>query len=116
MDGTHANYCSLVPLPMALDTVLRRLTLKYYRQVDAFRHDVNTILSNCGMFNGGDSEYTASAADLKNELCQGLPQINHGLHVTVTGVGPAAAVPAVPPGASGGVGAGRGGGTGARAR
>jgi len=34
VNGTCANYCSLLPLPMALDTVLRRLRLGYYRQVD----------------------------------------------------------------------------------
>jgi len=69
---------------------------------------VTTILSNCELFNGGDSEYTASAAKLENELCQGLPQVNCA--VPVTGVEPAAAVP---PASNG---AGRGGGRGARAR
>jgi len=93
-DGTRANYCSLVPLPMALDTVLRRLQLGYYRQVDAFRHDVATILSNCELFNGGESEYTVSAAELQNELCHGLLQVDHA--APILGVEPAAAVPPAP--------------------
>ena len=65
VDGTQANYCSMIPLPMALDTVTRRLQLGYYRQTASFRHDVATILSNCELFNGIEHEYTMCAAAME---------------------------------------------------
>lgn len=93
-DGTRVNYCSMVPLPMALDTVMRRLQLGYYRQTAGFQHDVATILSNCELFNGSESEYTASAAELEKELCKDLPLVDPT--APILGVEPAAAVPPAP--------------------
>ena len=94
VDGTQANYCSMIPLPMALDTVTRRLQLGYYRQTASFRHDVATILSNCELFNGMEHEYTTCAAAMEKELCDGLPPVDP--NEPVTGVEPAAAVPPAP--------------------
>ena len=33
--GVNANYCKIVPLPMSLERIKRRLKGRYYRQIDA---------------------------------------------------------------------------------
>ena len=86
---------------MALDTVAARLDSGYYRQLDAFRHDVTVVHSNCVLFNGRDSEYTANAAELEGVLVSGLPPPDPtapvpGIEPTAT-VKPAAAPPAAAP-------------------
>ena len=81
-----ANYCSIVPLPMALDTIARRLRAGYYRQPESFAHDVETIRRNCERFNGAASEYSKLAAALEETLASDVPPTNRD--ATALGVGP----------------------------
>lgn len=71
-DGSDVNYVSLVPVPVSLDLLYRRLKNGYYRHVSGFCHDVETIATNCILFNGEDSEYTAMARKLQQELTNGV--------------------------------------------
>ena len=102
-DGSDANYCALVPLPVSLDLVARRLKHRYYRALGGFLHDVRTIRSNCELFNGLDSEYTEAAAKLERELTNGFA--SGDASKPVEGVAAAAAMP--PPGAATSPGRGR---------
>ena len=86
MDGSSANYCSIVPLPMALDTIARRLRAGYYRQPESFAHDVETIRRNCERFNGAASEYSKPAAALEETLASDVPPTNRD--ATALGVSP----------------------------
>jgi hypothetical protein len=90
-DGSDANYCALVPVPVCLDLVARRLRNRYYRSIDGFTHDVSTIRSNCELFNGLDSEYTEAAAKLERELINGYSEMD--LAAPVEGVAAAATMP-----------------------
>ena len=90
MDGSSANYCSIVPLPMALDTIARRLRAGYYRQPESFAHDVETIRRNCERFNGAASEYSKLAAALEETLASDVPPTNRD--ASALGVEPTAAV------------------------
>ena len=90
MDGSSANYCSIVPLPMALDTIARRLRAGYYRQPESFAHDVETIRRNCERFNGAASEYSKLAAAREETLASDVPPTNRD--ATALGVEPTAAV------------------------
>ena len=87
VDGSRVNYCSLVPLPMALDLILKRLASGYYRQVEAFKHDLATLRGNCELFNGDGSEYTTSAVALERELCENLQTVD--IDRPIVGVEPA---------------------------
>ena len=91
VDGSRVNYCSLVPLPMALDLILNRLASGYYRQVEAFKHDLATLRGNCELFNGDGSEYTTSAVALERELCENLQTVD--IDRPIVGVEPASRVP-----------------------
>jgi hypothetical protein len=90
-DGSDANYCALVPVPVCLDLVARRLRNRYYRSIGGFTHDVSTIRSNCELFNGLDSEYTEAAAKLERELINGYSEMD--LAAPVEGVAAAATMP-----------------------
>ena len=90
-DGSDANYCALVPVPISLDLVARRLKHRYYRALDGFLHDVRTIRENCELFNGLDSEYTEAAAKLERELTNGFACV--AASKPVEGVAAAATMP-----------------------
>jgi hypothetical protein len=102
-DGSEANYCALVPVPLSLDLVARRLRNRYYRALGGFLHDVRTIRENCELFNGLDSEYTEAAARLERELTNGYACANAA--APVEGVASAATMP--PPGVATSPGRGR---------
>jgi len=102
-DGSDANYCALVPVPLSLDLVARRLRNRYYRALGGFLHDVRTIRENCELFNGLDSEYTEAAARLERELTNGYACADAA--APVEGVASAATMP--PPGVATSPGRGR---------
>ena len=70
-DGSVRNYVSMIPVPMSLDLIYRRLKHKWYRHVSGFAHDVEVLVSNCVAFNGEDSEYTELARQLQQDLTTG---------------------------------------------
>ena len=72
-DGTITNYCSLVPVPMALNLIIDRLKNSYYRQVEGFRCDVELIRVNAEIFHGEDSIFAKFAAELEDDLLDDLP-------------------------------------------
>lgn len=72
-DGTVTNYCSLVPVPMALNLIINRLKNSYYRQIDGFRSDVELIRVNAEIFHGEGSVFANFAAELEDDLLDDLP-------------------------------------------
>lgn len=73
-DGVRTNYCSVVPTPMSLDLILARLKGSYYRQVDAFKSDVELLRINSEIFHGEDSLFATCAAELEDDLLHELPE------------------------------------------
>ena len=73
-NGEKRNYCSVVPVPMALKLIEERLKRSYYRQIDAFKSDVELIRLNCEIFHGENGAYTAVANDLEEDLTTDLPE------------------------------------------
>ena len=73
-NGVKTNYCSIVPVPMGLSLIQERLRNSYYRQIDAFKSDVELVRVNCEIFHGDDSAYTAVANDLEDDLLSDLPE------------------------------------------
>jgi len=73
-EGVSANYCSVVPVPMGLSLIQERLRNSYYRQIDAFKSDVELVRINCEIFHGESSDYTAVATDLEDDLLNEIPE------------------------------------------
>ena len=55
-------YTAVVPLPLALPDLVRRLRNGYYRHVEALQHDASTIASNAELYNGAGSDVANTAA------------------------------------------------------
>jgi len=69
-----ANYCKIVPLPMSLERIKHRLKGRYYRQLDAFKSDVDLIWSNAALFHGPDSSFEAVAKEIREELLRDIEE------------------------------------------
>ena len=73
-NGVRTNYCSVVPTPMSLDLIMARLKSSYYRQVDAFKSDVELIRINSEIFHGEGSLFASCAAELEDDLLHEMPE------------------------------------------
>ena len=72
--GVNANYCKIVPLPMSLERIKRRLKGRYYRQIDAYKSDADLILSNATLFHGEGSGFEAVAKEIREELLKDIDE------------------------------------------
>ncbi|GFR48990.1 hypothetical protein Agub_g11009, partial [Astrephomene gubernaculifera] len=64
-DRRPVPYNVMVPLPLGLDVVQKRLQDSFYRSLAAVRHDVDTIVSNAERFNGADSLVAQRAREMR---------------------------------------------------
>ena len=61
---TYIEYYSVIPLPMCLDLIRRRLVRRYYHSVAAVVADINLLHHNCALYNEDGAEIVESAQAL----------------------------------------------------
>lgn len=62
------DYYCIVPAPVYVDLIRRRLQENFYRQVDALDFDINQISVNCELYNSQGSDIVAKAVELRDAL------------------------------------------------
>lgn len=72
--GVSANYCKLVPLPMSLEKIKKRVKSRYYRQIDAFKADADLLVSNATLFHGEGSSFEAVGKEIRDELLKDIDE------------------------------------------
>lgn len=64
----YPDYHSIVPVPIDLSCIERRLRNGYYRQINALIHDLDLLEKNCVLYNMDDSPIVHHAKDLVSRL------------------------------------------------
>ncbi|CAM6121929.1 unnamed protein product [Calypogeia fissa] len=57
-DVENPEYLNRIPLPLDLEIVKQRLEKDYYHSLEAFRHDIELLISNTQSYYGRESELT----------------------------------------------------------
>ncbi|KAI5181403.1 hypothetical protein NEOKW01_1597 [Nematocida sp. AWRm80] len=64
----YPDYYSLIPVPINLGTVSKRIKNKYYRSKQSLITDLDTILKNCQLYNEPDSEISNACQRIIDQL------------------------------------------------
>jgi len=77
VDLTHfRDYCTVVPYPICLQNIERRLHNDFYRRKEAVTWDLDLLARNAGLYNEADSDIVKFAqiiANLGKRLVDGEP-------------------------------------------
>lgn len=63
-------YHGVVPVPITLELMHARTVSNYYRQLDAFYHDIHLLVDNCAVFNQPDADIVTVAENLRAALLE----------------------------------------------
>lgn len=66
----YPDYYSIVPYPISLDIVLRRLALSFYRTKEALIADIKQIHTNCLLYNEESSEIVSLCKELIESILE----------------------------------------------
>ncbi len=68
--SVYESYYCVIPVPLYVDLIRRRLRSNYYRQMTALEFDIHRLYANCQLYNHVGSAIVQDAADLRDAILE----------------------------------------------